>query len=293
MYMAPERISGDSYSCVSDSWSMGVVLFSLATGGYPFAVDDGFFGLEEAIVNDPLPPMPNRFSPECRDFVKSLLRRDPETRLTADKAISHPFLRAYDGSSAHQNFMERWQELPVKSCVGHEDVSRIAQLIVDYSSRYPQMVSVPNMETSSPTNVTSEGKGAPKRGLFNHLAQLFTPKRAYANLPGAPMGLSTESEMHRLARDCGVSPDHFQTLFEQVRHLFLDHRVPWELVLTTLISLGKRPCLVHPPYLRSKMWYLAAIARLPDRSSSILVITDFVACFIFPTRFLSLTSSSC
>lgn len=229
MYMAPERISGESYSCVSDSWSMGVVLFSLATGAYPFAVDDGFFGLEEAIVNDPLPPMPNRFSPDCRDFVKSLLRRDPETRMTSDKAISHPFLRGYDGSSAHQNFMERWRELPVKSCVGHEEVSRIAQLIVDYSSRYPEMVSVPNMDTISSTNGTTDGKGTPRRGLFSHLAQLFTPKRGNANPSGTPMGgsgLSTESEIHRLARDCGVSPDHFQALFEQVSH-FSSTRVSW------------------------------------------------------------------
>lgn len=220
MYMAPERISGESYSCVSDSWSMGVVLFSLATGAYPFAVDDGFFGLEEAIVNDPLPPMPIRFSPECRDFIKSLLRRDPETRMTSDKAIAHPFLHGYDGSSARKTFMERWRELPIKSCVGYEDVRRIAQLIVDYSSQYPEMVSVPNVGTMSPINVATDSKESFKRGIFNHLAQLFSPRRGYANQSVASIGdsvSSTKSAIHRLAKDCGVSTEHFQALFEQVR----------------------------------------------------------------------------
>ncbi|KAJ0401217.1 hypothetical protein ATCC90586_010170 [Pythium insidiosum] len=86
MYMAPERIQGHPYSYVSDLWSMGVALFYLATGAYPFAVDDGFFGLEEAIVHDPMPPMPNRFSAECRDFVKALLRRNPNDRMPAAQA---------------------------------------------------------------------------------------------------------------------------------------------------------------------------------------------------------------
>ncbi|KAI9912985.1 hypothetical protein PsorP6_006628 [Peronosclerospora sorghi] len=56
MYMAPERISGAPYTCVSDVWSLGITLFALATGVYPFAVNDGFFGLEAAICHDNLPP---------------------------------------------------------------------------------------------------------------------------------------------------------------------------------------------------------------------------------------------
>ena len=49
MYMAPERISGAQYTCVSDVWALAITLFSLAAGSYQFfTVDDGFFGFEEA-----------------------------------------------------------------------------------------------------------------------------------------------------------------------------------------------------------------------------------------------------
>jgi serine/threonine protein kinase len=136
MYMAPERIQGHTYSYGSDLWSMGVSLVYLATGAYPFAVDEGFFGLEEAIVNDPLPPMPNRFTPECRDFMKSLLRRDPAQRLTAAQALAHPFLHGYGASPSFRSFPVLWNKMPLgQGAVKSEDVATIAQLMADYTYR--------------------------------------------------------------------------------------------------------------------------------------------------------------
>lgn len=40
-YMAPERISGQSYNTSSDVWSLGLTLIELATGHYPIpAIED-------------------------------------------------------------------------------------------------------------------------------------------------------------------------------------------------------------------------------------------------------------
>uniref|UniRef100_K3W7N3 mitogen-activated protein kinase kinase n=1 Tax=Globisporangium ultimum (strain ATCC 200006 / CBS 805.95 / DAOM BR144) TaxID=431595 RepID=K3W7N3_GLOUD len=142
MYMAPERITGKSYSYVSDVWSLGVSLFALATGAYPFAVDDGFFGLEEAICTDPLPPMPNRFTPECRDFMKGLIRRDPGSRFTATRALSHPFLRGYEGSAAHHDFEDLWRKMPLRPVMKPEDAAKIVQAVTDYSLRHSNEVAL-------------------------------------------------------------------------------------------------------------------------------------------------------
>jgi mitogen-activated protein kinase kinase len=149
MYMAPERITGKNYTCSSDIWSMGIVLFSLARGSYPFEVDNGFFGLEEAICTDPLPPMPVIFSPECRDFIKGMLRRDPKTRLRASQALSHPFLKGYGQSIPCQNFSYIWQRMPLNSAIKQEDVKKIASMVVDYSKRYPDLVSMDKWACSS------------------------------------------------------------------------------------------------------------------------------------------------
>lgn len=181
MYMAPERISGEQYGCVSDVWSLGVALFYLATGVYPFAVDDGFFGLEEAICTDPLPPMPNRFSPLCRDFMKALLRRDPSERITADQALQHPFLGGkYWGSAAHDRFRETWKEIAPPSSITSADVETIAAVIADQAVRYPHIVDLTPPSNGS-SHITAESvkpnaQHASPRAFFANMTRLFAGK---------------------------------------------------------------------------------------------------------------------
>lgn len=203
MYMAPERIQGQPYGYVSDLWSVGVSLFYLATGAYPFAVEDGFFGLEEAIVHDPLPPMPNRFSPECRNFVKGLMRRDPTQRLTARQALSHPFLRAYEGSSAHRSFGSLWEKVPLRhAAVRADDITTIAQLLASHGKLHKRRMSRGNDAPRPP----------PPSTLLGHLAHVFASHQQHG---------STEAEayrreqLQRLAEDCGVNPNELQQMLEQ------------------------------------------------------------------------------
>lgn len=213
MYMAPERISGKNYTYVSDIWSLGVVLFSLATGAYPFAVDDGFFGLEEAICTDPLPPMPNKFSPECRDFLKGLIRRDPDSRLTSTQALAHPFLRGYKDSAAHRDFETLWQKIPLRSAIKPEDACKIAQVVVDHSHRHPDDQSLPESVThalcpssspsSSPSNAGCRQKSLRKEGLLSKVSDFFGAARKQANHLG------------QLADECGVTVDYLERLLEQ------------------------------------------------------------------------------
>lgn len=208
MYMAPERISGKNYTYVSDIWSLGVVLFSLATGAYPFAVDDGFFGLEEAICSDPLPPMPNKFSPECRDFLKGLIRRDPDSRLTSTQALAHSFLRGYRESAAHRDFENLWQKMPLRSAMKPEDASKIAQVVVDHSRRHPDDQFLPESVThalsSSPSSSARPQKLSPrKEGIFSKVSDFFGGARKQANHLG------------QLADECSVTVDYLERLLDQ------------------------------------------------------------------------------
>ncbi|DAZ93319.1 TPA: hypothetical protein N0F65_003270 [Lagenidium giganteum] len=186
MYMAPERIQGKNYKYVSDVWSMGIVLFSLATGAYPFAVEDGFFGLEDAIVSEPLPPMPNSFSPECRDFVKGLLRRDPSSRLTSTQALAHPFLRGYQGSAEHRAFPGVWHKMPIKSSIQPEDVRVISALIAEHS---PGRLSTANADPHG-------AGGSEPHGLFSRFGHHSSHDRD---------GNAHDRNLQHLADDCGVT----------------------------------------------------------------------------------------
>ncbi|KAL4155886.1 hypothetical protein PRNP1_007987 [Phytophthora ramorum] len=212
MYMAPERISGAQYTCVSDVWSLGITLFSLATGAYPFTVDDGFFGLEEAICHDTLPPMPNRFSPVCRDFIKRMLNRDPDRRLSSEAALTHPFISGYANSTAFRNFSQVWHSLEIKRAIDPEDAKTVVNLAVEYSYRYPNMVNLPPEVTGaeSATNISLSSQGPPEKHSFFHRFSKFLGQ-APPNSNIAPRG-----PIERLADECRVSTEHLLELFHEV-----------------------------------------------------------------------------
>ncbi|RLO09089.1 hypothetical protein DYB28_010864, partial [Aphanomyces astaci] len=112
MYMSPERITGGNYSHPSDVWAVGIVLLTLSLGRYPFAKEDGFFGLEDSIVNETMPLVPaTTFSPSCREFIQALLAKDPASRLTAAQALDHPFLAQYDPKQNDHEFAHAWATL--------------------------------------------------------------------------------------------------------------------------------------------------------------------------------------
>mmetsp|Transcript_84007 Transcript_84007/g.125922 ORF Transcript_84007/g.125922 Transcript_84007/m.125922 type:complete len:360 (-) Transcript_84007:97-1176(-) len=93
-YMAPEVLK-KSYTKACDIWSMGVMAYILLVGRPPFEGQDdeeilakvrrGVFSLEEEEINVEM-------SDEAKDFIKSLLKRDPRRRLTAEAAMQHPWM---------------------------------------------------------------------------------------------------------------------------------------------------------------------------------------------------------
>jgi len=60
-YMSPERFEGKDYGSDTDLWSLGILLYELATGEFPYPhVDDqgrevGFFDLLKFIIHNPSP----------------------------------------------------------------------------------------------------------------------------------------------------------------------------------------------------------------------------------------------
>ncbi|KAD7479409.1 hypothetical protein R6Q59_008240 [Mikania micrantha] len=93
-YVAPEVLQR-SYSTKADVWSIGVIAYVLLCGNRPFwgRTESGIFrsvlknepNFDEALWSD--------LSFEAKDFVKTLLNKDPRKRLTAAQALCHPWLR--------------------------------------------------------------------------------------------------------------------------------------------------------------------------------------------------------
>jgi len=106
-YMPPEVLAGTvDYTSQADMWSIGVTAAELLAGEPPFGRPEDFSGDMEPVfenirrfgsfddIADTLEDMPNWAgrSDEAKDFVRQLLRADPQRRSTAVEALAHPWI---------------------------------------------------------------------------------------------------------------------------------------------------------------------------------------------------------
>lgn len=99
-YMAPEVVLGREYTAAVDWWSLGALGFDLLTGAPPFS-SSNHTKTQQKIVHGKL-NMPYYLSPDAKDFLTRLLRKEPKKRLGGnmpkDLAIiqGHRFFRRID-----------------------------------------------------------------------------------------------------------------------------------------------------------------------------------------------------
>jgi predicted ATPase/tRNA A-37 threonylcarbamoyl transferase component Bud32 len=81
-YMAPEQAVGQSVTSAADIFSLGIVLYELATGQHPFAADSSVGVIHSNLSQTPL--RPSRLNPEIPSILDGLvlrmLERDPHLR---------------------------------------------------------------------------------------------------------------------------------------------------------------------------------------------------------------------
>ncbi|CCF59652.1 hypothetical protein KAFR_0H02430 [Kazachstania africana CBS 2517] len=105
-YVAPEVIGSSSkyneedeerneYSSLVDMWSMGCLVYVILTGHLPFSgstQEQLYKQISRGSYHEG-PLKDYRISDEARDFIDSLLQVDPSNRLTAARALEHPWIK--------------------------------------------------------------------------------------------------------------------------------------------------------------------------------------------------------
>lgn len=92
-YAAPEIYKKEKYGPSCDMWSLGVTVFALVTGHFPFYKTGGR-SLRSVILSGKYNEsklIEAGVSPMCRDFIAKLLVLDPKGRMTAEQALIHPW----------------------------------------------------------------------------------------------------------------------------------------------------------------------------------------------------------
>lgn len=103
--MAPEVIKGKSYDKKCDIWSLGVVLYQLLTGRYPFLPET--FSQKELykhILDPNSLKFPDYLSPTVKDLLSSMLTVDPKQRIELDKICEHPWIVRIGGDPSHSTW---------------------------------------------------------------------------------------------------------------------------------------------------------------------------------------------
>ncbi|XP_027342634.1 serine/threonine-protein kinase GRIK1-like isoform X1 [Abrus precatorius] len=96
VFTAPECCLGLTYhGKASDTWAVGVTLYCMILGEYPF-LGDTLQDTYDKIVNDPL-VLPDDINPQLKNLIEGLLCKEPELRMTLGDVAEHKWIIGNDG----------------------------------------------------------------------------------------------------------------------------------------------------------------------------------------------------
>ena len=99
-WSAPETRTQSNHSFVIDCWTLGCIMYLLCTGEQPFRRDER---VETRYKFNLLYKLSDYYESETYtsmvDFMSKLMVSDPSKRMTAEEALSHPWLNSSPLSS--------------------------------------------------------------------------------------------------------------------------------------------------------------------------------------------------
>ena len=174
-YIAPEVLKHkDDEKC--DIWSCGVLLYVLVIGKTPFngkSKDELISNIEHG--NYTFPPLfVQNSSEEIRDLIQQCLKVNPSERISAKKAIEHPFFNLYEVKEFFIHVTEAFLNKTINNIKRYEIKNTLQGLTFTYLvHNYPNQDEItPIYKVFSKFNVSNNGKMTLeelKNGLLKYL----------------------------------------------------------------------------------------------------------------------------
>jgi calcium-dependent protein kinase len=105
-FVAPEVIK-EKYDSNCDMWSIGATLYMLLRGEPPFLTDSKYGILHKIQYEEPSfsGSVWKKVSCQAKDFVKKLLIKNPQKRLSSAQALSHKFFLSINNTIHNKEFL--------------------------------------------------------------------------------------------------------------------------------------------------------------------------------------------
>ena len=107
MYMAPEVINRMPYTIKSDLWSLGVLMYQMLYGTFPFKANNIVSLMSEIQKNHiDFTCRTQDISVDCRNLLRSLLQKNPSNRITWEEFFDHAWFKNDDFLNHENKLME-------------------------------------------------------------------------------------------------------------------------------------------------------------------------------------------
>ncbi|KAI0488812.1 hypothetical protein KFK09_028651 [Dendrobium nobile] len=143
LYMAPELVREQPYNHTADLWSLGVILYELFVGQPPFYTNS-VYALIRQIVKDPV-KFPEDMSSHFRSFLKGLLNKVPEKRLSWPALLEHPFVKEISDDN---------------SALEVQGLANVSSKGFDVSCSREEKNCIPDLASESASNNTCKGNSS-------------------------------------------------------------------------------------------------------------------------------------
>lgn len=161
LYMAPEIFRGNPYSSKADLWSLGVIIFEMVTGSYPFQIKS--YSQLASQTNQTFvisSEIEHSLTFNCLHLIKGLIQKDPDKRLSLLDLSQHPWLGKSLESKPLPEISKEIDDFCIiddyEDDISHQVIIDTFEIIDDWYNDHPLLGSS-TKQTSPKTSAASSG----------------------------------------------------------------------------------------------------------------------------------------
>jgi calcium-dependent protein kinase len=143
-YIAPEVLT-ENYNQMCDLWSCGVILYILLSGRAPFSGKHDSVILEKVKLGQYNMNIEEfeGISSDVKDLINNLLKKSPNKRLTAEKALEHSWFKKFNIKESHKELDISKLKDSLENIKKYNPELKLQQIVIAYLvHNIPQLESI-------------------------------------------------------------------------------------------------------------------------------------------------------